>query len=216
MSEYILKQTPLLFGALYVSDKPQLVQEGGTGKIVPLLKGNEIGLLCLVREWEEGMVPCKDPTLGERRRIRLNAIGVSRFQIEEVIHDGTAAAAVSSNTEENPFILVKASLVTDQNDDTTESVRKRQEQHQSIRQRINEKLQRLTNNNEVPERSSLELSDLVSSQVTILGCDNYDEEVFSFAASSILCPNGPSPKSVTSLLEMTSTQERLDKIDEWK
>ena len=213
MSKYILERKPLLFGALYVSDKPQLVQRGGSGPIVPMLNGEEIGVLCLVREWEEGLVPCRDPKLGDRRRIRLNAIGVSRFRIEEVISDGTTALSDNDDKENNyPFILVKASLVTDQIDE--QKTKKTDEGN--WKQFLRRLLQQRFPAKESKERSNLETIDFITSQLTIMGYDNYDEEILSFAAATIFCPNGVSPKLRSSLLEMDSTMQRLDQVDEWK
>lgn len=212
MSEYILERNPLLFGALYVSDKPQLVQRGGSGPIVPMLNGEEIGVLCLVREWEEGLVPCRDPKLGDRRRIRLNAIGVSRFRIEEVISDGTTALADNDDQKKYPFILVKASLVTDQIDEQKTKKTDKGNWKQSLRRLLQQRFPA----KESKERSNLETIDFITSQLTIMGYDNYDDEILSFGAASIFCPNGVSPKLRSSLLEMESTMQRLDQVDEWK
>jgi hypothetical protein len=121
MSEYILFQQDLpFFGALFSSDKPQLVAKGSS-PVVPMLDIGDFGVLCLVHDWFEGKVPTGSGDL--RRRIRLNAIGIGRFRIENILHDGTGSTTsfpIGPTTDDAskslPFILVEASFVFDNYD----------------------------------------------------------------------------------------------------
>ena len=107
------QQHPLVFGALYVSDKPQLVKRG-LGPVVPMLDVGDIGVVCLVHEWEEGQISI-DNQSSWKRRITLNAIAATRFRIERIIHDGLGGGARSSEqfAKPSPFLFVEASLIRD-------------------------------------------------------------------------------------------------------
>lgn len=64
------------FGALYASDKPQIVSDKGKGPIVPLLSQGDVGVVFPVETFQEAMID----TLGgndRRRRIRIVGTGVS-------------------------------------------------------------------------------------------------------------------------------------------
>jgi len=140
MSEYILfNQAKPIFGAIYSSDKPQLITRGPSSPVVPILVPGDIGVICLVHDWMDGMIPKKTPSLqspgildapeaeaqnsneeGWKRRIRLQAVAVGRFRIEKILHDGTTttanAGSSSHSSEDNqppPYIVVEASLITD-------------------------------------------------------------------------------------------------------
>lgn len=107
MSEYILSQPLLLFGALYCSDKPQIVHQG-TGPIVPLVEVGNVGTVFEVYDHQEGMIPTADETY-DRRRIRLEALGVGLFEIVEIIHPGY-------KPDDCPYILCKVKSL-DKDDD---------------------------------------------------------------------------------------------------
>lgn len=113
--------TPL-FGALFVAGKPQLVTGGGRGPIVPLVEAGDIGTVFAVSDWEEALVP----TIGNqilRRRIKLNAIGITRFRIDSIVSDGTGVSSCTATTssttiqqqrqQQQPYILVNATLLSD-------------------------------------------------------------------------------------------------------
>jgi hypothetical protein len=230
LSEYILgNQTVPIFGALHSSDKPQLVKNA-VGPIVPILDVGDTGVLCFVQDWEEGMVPCADPSVF-RRRIRLNAIAVARFRIKRILHDGT----VDTSSNNPPFILVEASVVVDSA--TPENARKERIRHfeeafRSATQKENSEVQPdkakeetasstiLTETDQKQSGPSLPLEslvDLVDSLVCYQSCDKEAQrsEIFSFAVASSLCQSGAPPEDMKSLLRMESTQERLERISEW-
>lgn len=113
--------TPL-FGALFVAGKPQLVTGGGRGPIVPLVEAGDIGTVFVVSDWEEALVP----TIGNqilRRRIKLNAIGITRFRIDSIVSDGTGVSSCTATTssttiqqqrqQQQPYILANATLLSD-------------------------------------------------------------------------------------------------------
>ena len=136
LAERILLDPRRIFGALYSSDKPQLVA-GGNGPIVPLFEPGDVGAICRVYRDQEGMIPTGQDGY-ERRRIKLDAIAVGRFRIERILHDGSVAMDMTrqnTNDDENdgdhrnnrndsndnhgeeeeplPYIVVEASVVED-------------------------------------------------------------------------------------------------------
>ena len=100
LAEYVLSQKYPYFGAIYSSNKPQIVRNG-TGPIVPLFERGDVGVLFFVQDSEEAMIPTRGGI--PRRRIRLVAKGSVRFQIEEILQNGY----------DTSFILVDASLYMD-------------------------------------------------------------------------------------------------------
>lgn len=101
MSENILNQDKRLFGALFSANKPQLVSRG-SGPIIPMIDIGDTGVVFEVLHSEEGMVPTRGGEL--RRRVRLEAVGVGRFTVDEILSDGT-------NIGDNlPYLLVRSSL----------------------------------------------------------------------------------------------------------
>lgn len=110
LAEYVLQQGYPYFGAIYSSDKPQIVRNG-TGPIVPLFERGDSGVLFLVQDSEDGMVPTRGGTL--RRRIRLVTRGSVRFQIEDVLQNGY----------DTSFILVDGNVYLDQQTETAEAVK---------------------------------------------------------------------------------------------
>lgn len=126
-----------IFGTIYSSDKPQLVRNA-RGPMVPILSIGDVGAIFYVQDFEEGMIPTADPSF-TRRRIRLNAMGVARFRIENILHDGCGGGTYPSTEQEMidhddenggplPFILVEASWIQDNksfsvDDDASENKR---------------------------------------------------------------------------------------------
>ena len=108
--------TQQAFGALYTSNKPQIVSDQGRGAIVPLLRPGDIGVLFPVQQWKEGMVPTRN--VERRRRIRIVGTGVARFRIEKLVHNGYGGGENVRPEEALPFILAQVRLYRD---DTAES-----------------------------------------------------------------------------------------------
>ncbi|GAX23604.1 hypothetical protein FisN_12Hh175 [Fistulifera solaris] len=102
LAEYVLQQEHPYFGAIYSSNKPQIVRNG-TGPIVPLFERGDVGVLFLVLDSEESMIPTRGGI--PRRRIRLVARGSVRFQIEKILENGY---------DDSSFILVEGNVFTDQ------------------------------------------------------------------------------------------------------
>lgn len=94
----------MMFGALFVGDLPQIVSRG-VGPPTPMLHPGLVGTLFVVQEWQEDNIP----TLGQdiRPRIRLEAIGVARFQVASIVSDGT------SKSGNLPYVVCNASLIFD-------------------------------------------------------------------------------------------------------
>jgi len=99
-----------LFGALYCSDKPQIVK-GGLGPITPLIEEGDIGAVCDILYSEEGMVPIEVGSTQLRRRIKLVSLAVGRFRVERIICNGFDGG--SEGGYNLPFILIEASRVED-------------------------------------------------------------------------------------------------------
>jgi Lon protease-like protein len=108
MAEAILASPNVSFGVIYSSHKPQIIKHGGfSSPVVPILEPGDIGVLCQVTESEDRMIA----TVGgqARRRIRLQAQGLARFQVLQVVHNGYATIDGSL-----PFIVVQAELYQDE------------------------------------------------------------------------------------------------------
>jgi hypothetical protein len=105
MSEFVLGSDQRLFGALFSSDKPQVVKGGGMGKIVPMIQPGDIGVVFVLEDSEEGMIP-KQEGAPPRRQIRLVGTGAGRFQIQRILHNGYGDDSL-------PFIVVEAILLND-------------------------------------------------------------------------------------------------------
>jgi Lon protease-like protein len=105
MSEYVLESDQQWFGALFSSDKPQVVKEGGMGKIVPMIQPGDIGTIFVLQDSEELMIPKQEGAL-PRRQIRLVGRGAARFQIQRILHNGYGDDSL-------PFIIAEAMLLHD-------------------------------------------------------------------------------------------------------
>ena len=109
MADYILSQRsglqPPIFGALFVGGKPQFVKQG-KGPIVPMVRKGDVGVIFVVEDSEIGLIPTIGGT--NRRRTRLVATGVARFEITRVLENGFDGA-----DDALPFILVDSRLVLD-------------------------------------------------------------------------------------------------------
>jgi Lon protease-like protein len=109
---------PILFGALYCSNKPQMVKNG-VEPSVPMVEVGDVGTVFSVTHHEENNVPVtRSDVNGEtRRRIKMKGLGVGRFRIERVLHNGYGGGDTkedeSSGAVQLPFILVEASRVDD-------------------------------------------------------------------------------------------------------
>eukprot|EP00980_Cylindrotheca_fusiformis_P015449 scaffold4343_cov144-Cylindrotheca_fusiformis.AAC.27 len=205
MSEHILEQDDPLFGALYASEKPQIVK-GGKGPIIPMLDVGDIGVVCFVKDWEEGTVPTQDPSF-TRRRIRLNALAVSRFRIEEIVCDGAASARL----DDPSFILVRASIVTDERSSESPTLRNVET---DLRGGIAAKI----NTAAVGQKSVEKLLAEVLSIVSFKGHNRIDQrhELFSFLAAGILAHETRWGKGLRKIvLELVSTDERFLTVSEW-
>ena len=143
MSEFILNENYGIFGALHVWNKPQLVTQNGNGPIVPMLNVGDVGVVCVVQKYQDDkFVPIsKESTSANttsmspgtlpftRRRIKLQAMAVTRFRIERILHTGVGDVAASvgqtatsttslssSSSPPLPFIVVETSWFHDTND----------------------------------------------------------------------------------------------------
>jgi hypothetical protein len=104
MAESILDSKCALFGAVFASDKPQIVSRG-TGPIVPLIDPGDVGVLFIVTDHAENMIP----TVGgiKRRRIRLVATAIGRFEAQSILNDGYSFESSC------PFIVADTRLFCD-------------------------------------------------------------------------------------------------------
>ena len=103
------KHATMVFGGIYGSNKPQLVQDGGNGPIVPMFEPGDVGTLFSVEHFEEGV----RPTTGGRR-IRIRGLAVGRFQIGRILHNGYGGGDDKKEDKEAlPFILVESERICD-------------------------------------------------------------------------------------------------------
>eukprot|EP00977_Amphora_coffeiformis_P020847 scaffold8602_cov196-Amphora_coffeaeformis.AAC.5 len=109
--------TQQAFGALYASNKPQIVSDQGTGPIVPLLQPGDIGVLFPVQQQEEGMIPTR--SMDCCRRIRIVGTGVARFYIKKLLHNGYGGGENVGPEEALPFILAQVRLYCDNANDSS-------------------------------------------------------------------------------------------------
>mmetsp|Transcript_29871 Transcript_29871/g.44112 ORF Transcript_29871/g.44112 Transcript_29871/m.44112 type:complete len:338 (-) Transcript_29871:131-1144(-) len=114
MAGDILSSNQRIFGALYSSNKPQIMK-GGQGPIVPLVTAGDVGVVCKVIFDEDSMVDT--PTDGfRRRRIKLDAIAVGRFSVRHVLKNG-----YDRQDSDHPYILASVQTVDDVSPSPAES-----------------------------------------------------------------------------------------------
>ena len=110
------KEENLVFGALYCSAKPQMVVNG-IEPITPIIEVGDIGtlfsLLYYIEEKQESTLQGLDS--GRGRKIKLHGIGIGRFRVEEIRHNGYGGgeAMKDLSCKPLPFIVVKASKFDD-------------------------------------------------------------------------------------------------------
>ena len=220
MSEFILSQQPTkrVFGAFYSSESPQFVVSAMDGPIVPLIEPGDIGVLCHVRESSDDMIPTRSGDT--RRRIRLDALAVARFQVERVVEDGCCMVGNSEN--KLPFIMVDASWIRDQ-DNVTEYEHLKLKMNQQLRQLDNHDNQDNTRQtggraDEADEEclgshklySGLESIPYVQ-ELLQNGSDREQElELLSFALASASQTPSSTIKEQKELLAMVSTKQRAE------
>jgi hypothetical protein len=218
-----------IFGAIYSSDKPQIVANGGSSPITPMLSRGDVGVLCLVKDWMDGMMPTRKngrnsnafegdnqqddaevDTTAFQRRIRLNAVAVTRFCILKIV-------------QESPFIVVEAQVWRDDRTfdyDTTQLKGLEQELRRVLQQKSAASDQEVNapNGDAVTAFSTtntLEAVEEICSTVRYNGIGSVDQrnELISFLAISTLtdgAANIISPKDLSSMLRTKSLQKRMD------
>lgn len=111
LAEHVLKENNGIFGALYCSHKAQIVPSG-KGPIVPLVEEGDVGVVCRVYCDEDGVVPTREAGF-DRRRIKLMALVVGRFEIQSVVHNGCLVDKDLSSEEQVPYIVARALRIED-------------------------------------------------------------------------------------------------------
>lgn len=156
----------LLFGAIYGSDKPQMVA-GGVNPIVPIYEPGDVGsVFCCVQHSEEGVRSDGQGGSGrQRRRVQLRAVAIGRFRIERILHNGFADGVndeASTDGDQSkgcalPFIVVEPSLINDDDAPLSSDERKRIQQLQErVRNRIQESKFSFTARNDVDGETETE------------------------------------------------------------
>ena len=122
LAQYILnsKSSEQMFGVLYCSDKAQIVRRG-TEPITPIIKVGDTGVMNIIQESEifptarDGSKNVSGKGLSHIQKIRLLGLGVGRFKVEKILHNGYGGgdATLDNNDDPLPFILVKASRIDD-------------------------------------------------------------------------------------------------------
>jgi len=106
LAEHVLEsRDPPLFGALYAADKVQMIRKG-TEPMVPICKPGDVGVVCVVEDSSDDMVPTRDMQ-DERRRIRLSGLAFARFRIHSIIESG------SGMVDGSPFVRAEVSWLFD-------------------------------------------------------------------------------------------------------
>jgi len=126
LSDYILQQEAQsqscdhpnsygIFGALYCSGKAQMVKDGKS-PITPMIEVGDIGTVFSVWSYNERDIS----NINDRRRVQLKAIGVDRFRVESILHNGYGGGdalieddTFNSSFAPTPFIIIKAKLIND-------------------------------------------------------------------------------------------------------
>jgi Lon protease-like protein len=187
MCEYILREKKYpMFGTIYSSNMPQVIK-AGIGPIVPMLSEGDVGVLCLVENSQEGLIPTRGGE--ERRRIRLQARGAVRFEVTRILHNGCG--------QDVPFILAEAKLLLDADNDSSD------EQRVSEMSQELAKLKRPSFGAEDDQFTSVEqcreLALQASEALKLDDVQGLEAEILSFALA-------------TSVLPETASQERLQSI----
>ena len=209
-----------VFGGLYVADLPQIVPKG-RGAITPIVQVGQIGTLFIVEDFQLDDIPILRKDFDQQQSVRLNARGVARFRIDTIVSDGTGLVDVveGGNKENLPYLVVNATLVSDNNKMTFE-------QSLDVVDLIDEilrkkKSERLLWNPFVRSRGSTSTQELLSEFETVCGAirrlipselwreghTTYRTELLSFFLASQLVSSDKQQ-----LLKMTTTQQRLDAI----
>jgi Lon protease-like protein len=183
MAEFILKSKYRLFGALFTPNKPQVVARG-TGPIVPMVESGDIGVICRVVNDEEALIPTVGST--PRRRIRLIATAISRFQIQTILHNGY-------DTSEGflPYILVEGKVMVDYPESSLDE----------------EIVNAFVRGNRLGKLSQNELKALLLSLERVLP-DVSDVELKSFALASSKLPESASQER----LDVLNGQDRRERL----
>jgi Lon protease-like protein len=222
------------FGAVYCSDKHQIITQGGTAPVVPILQPGDVGVLCMVLTWTDGIIPTKcsskeengnDETVEDdrtdtetwRRRIRLNALAVGRFRIDRIIHDGTLVE------NKPPFILVEAILLKDDYSlkfDAAKLKRLDEELQRLLERSWRSRAKILPSTNELPAQVPLRIVDRICSMIRYGNSDSTGQrnELMSFlAAATVMKMSGStSPKDMTNILRTQSLEARLNILSHCK
>ena len=225
MADSILSARPSIFGAIFVSGKPHLVTNGGTGSIVPMLQRGDIGTLFLVNDCLDDTLPTSGNAVQAfQRRVRLSATGFARFRISDIVSDGTASVRadferkVTSNSQGSseqgrPYIQANLTLLCDQDDSSTKAWS--QHEYEKIVESFRKCNQR---DNQASMDPILEFSQICSA----ISCDasneyisfvpNYGELFSFFSLSKLVNAKRKSPAVLVSYLESLSTRERIQRI----
>ena len=214
MAEFILQNTTNTiesFGALYTSDKAQVVSDFGQGPIVPVLQVGDVGTIFQVQNSEEGMVPTRGGDL--RQRIRLEAIGTQRFRVEEVISSGFSTDIESSSEAQLPFILASVSFFQDRqmSDEEQDTILKKWNtiQNELFDDKFNKLSERSRHSSSKEDLEELlSLGDLGGFSVAI------DEvNIRSFALASKLMEKSNGAEQKKALLKSQCLSQRMEMIE---
>ena len=220
LAERVLEQEQAIYGAIYCSQKPQMVSYGGLDPITPIVEPGDVGLLCEV--YSSNTRPSKDTgsiedgnqlmddqrnTKEQKRRIQLSARGVGRFRIEKVLKKGYSLnGAQDIGNDDIPYIVVEASLLKDEKifDQENEKIDALIKKYSSEILPLAQDLDMIQFDElckySKTDRSQTELTELYS-----------PKEIFTFALASKLIEK-KSAQEMLRILTMTSTLERLEYV----
>jgi Lon protease-like protein len=216
MADFILRDDnlPQVFGALYCSDKPQIVA-GGVSPIVPLIEPGDVGAIFFVDHSEEGW---RMDDTGRRRRVRICGSAIGRFRVERILHNGYGGGESTCSGENRqdplPYILVEACQLQDKHVDAGgEDEERILHLSQKFKKQISESTGGTYKLTEETRDQESDAQEEENESRGFLGMDAESDELFSFAAVIALIPEG-STRDMQLILKMESTLERLEFL-EW-
>jgi hypothetical protein len=201
------KSSEQMFGVLYCSDKAQMVKKG-TEPVTPIIKVGDTGVMNILQESQifpsegDGSNNVSEKGLNHIQKIRLLGLGVGRFKVEKILHNGFGGGdAVLENKEDPlPFILVKASRIDD--------IRIEEDQISDIENRIEKMCPLPASKGDFLPSTQGSYSWSFARGTTL----EQQRQLWSFAMVSSLVDTA-STVDMQRMLETTSTLERFEFLD---
>ena len=202
LAERVLEQEQRIYGAIYCSQKPQMVSYGGLNPITPIVEPGDVGLLCEVYSSST-----RPKTKEQKRRIQLSARGVGRFRIQKVLQKGYSFNDAQDMGEDNlPYIVVEACLLKDD-----KTLDQENEKIDDLIKKNKDEILTLTEGIDMIQFDELSRH-IKTDNLKTEGTQLYSpKEIVTFALASKIIENKSAPEMLR-LLTMTSTLQRLEHV----